>query len=87
MIKLNNEIRELEIAEQKEIEAVLANLSSQLIPYIEEIQMNQQILGELDFIFAKANLSRSYKGSQPEFNDKGMISIKDGRHPFWIPRR
>lgn len=87
VIKLNNEIRELEIAEQKEIEAVLANLSSQLIPYIEEIQMNQQILGELDFIFAKANLSRSYKGSQPEFNDKGMISIKDGRHPLLDPQK
>ena len=87
VIKLNNEIRELEIAEQKEIEAVLADLSSQLAPYIEEIQINQQILGQLDFIFAKANLSRSYKGSQPKFNDNGIISIKDGRHPLLDPKK
>lgn len=87
IIKLNNEIRELEIAEQKEIEAVLAALSNQLSPYQEEIRVNQQLLGELDFIFAKANLSRHYKGSQPIFNDKGIISIKDGRHPLLDPKK
>lgn len=87
VIKLNNEMRELEIAEQKEIEAVLANLSNQLIPYIEEIRANQQLLGQLDFIFAKANLSRHYKGSQPKFNNKGFISIKDGRHPLLDPQK
>ncbi|MDO5349568.1 MAG: endonuclease MutS2 [Lachnospiraceae bacterium] len=87
VIKLNNEMRELEIAEQKEIEAVLANLSNQLIPYIEEIRANQQLLGQLDFIFAKANLSRRYKGSQPKFNNKGFISIKDGRHPLLDPQK
>lgn len=87
VIKLNNEIRELEIAEQKEVEAVLADLSNQLSPYLEEIRMDQQLLGELDFIFAKANLSRHYKGSQPIFNDKGIISIKDGRHPLLDPQK
>ncbi len=87
IIKLNNEIRELEVAEQKEIEAVLAALSNQLSPYQEEIRVNQQLLGELDFIFAKANLSRHYKGSQPIFNDKGIISIKDGRHPLLDPKK
>lgn len=87
IIRLNNEIRELEIAEQKEVEAVLADLSNQLSPYLEEIRMNQQLLGELDFIFAKANLSRHYKGSQPVFNDKGIISIKDGRHPLLDPKQ
>ncbi|MDO5417730.1 MAG: endonuclease MutS2 [Lachnospiraceae bacterium] len=87
VIKLNNEMRELEIAEQKEIEAVLASLSNQLIPYIEEIKINQSLLGQLDFIFAKAGLARHYKGSQPKFNDRGFISIKDGRHPLLDPQK
>ncbi len=87
VIKLNNEMRELEIAEQKEIEAVLASLSNQLIPYIQEIRDDQQLLGQLDFIFARANLSRHYKGSQPKFNNKGYISIKDGRHPLLDPQK
>lgn len=87
IIKLNNELRELEIQEQKEIEAVLADLSNQLVPYMEEIRQNQTVLARLDFIFAKANLSRHYKCSQPEFNKNGYIHIKDGRHPLLDPQK
>ena len=82
VIQLNNELRELEIQEKKEIEAVLADLSNQTAPYIEEIRLNQQILAKLDFIFAKAALSRHMKGSEPKFNTNGWINIKDGRHPL-----
>lgn len=85
VIKLNNELRELEIQEQKEIEAILAQLSNQLIPFLEELQVNQQVLAKLDFIFAKASLSRHYKCSEPLFNTKGRINIKDGRHPLLNP--
>lgn len=85
VIRLNNEMRELEIAEQKEIEAVLAQLSSQLTPYLEEIRTDQQLLARLDFIFARAGLARHYKATMPEFNDKGIISLKDARHPLLDP--
>ena len=44
-------------------------------------------MGQLDFIFARGALSRHYKGSQPKFNDKGIISIKDGRHPLLDPAK
>ena len=82
IIKLNNEIRELEIQEQKEIEAVLASLSNQTAPHIEELQMDMALLAQLDFIFAKAALSHQYRCTAPIFNDKGYINIKDGRHPL-----
>ena len=81
-VKLNNEIRELEIQEQKEIEAVLASLSNQTAPHIEELQMDMALLAQLDFIFAKAALSHQYRCTAPIFNDKGYINIKDGRHPL-----
>lgn len=87
VIKLNNEMRELEIQEQKEIEAILADLSNQLIPYLEEIELNQQVLAQLDFIFAKAALSKHYKCSEPAFNTNGYINIKDGRHPLLDPSK
>lgn len=87
IIKLNNEMRELEIAEQKEIEAVLAALSNQISPYLEEIRVNQELLARLDFIFAKAGLARHQKASQPKFNDQGFILIKDGRHPLLDPQK
>lgn len=87
VIRLNNEMRELEIAEQKEIEAVLASLSNQVSPYLEEIRINQELLARLDFIFAKAGLARHEKASQPKFNSRGFISIKDGRHPLLDPQK
>lgn len=86
IIQMNNELRTLEIEEQKEIEAVLADLSNQLIPYIEEIQTDQAVLTQLDFIFARGALSRHYNGTEPKFNQQGRISIKDGRHPLLNPR-
>ncbi len=87
IIKLNNELRELEIQEKKEIEAVLADLSNQTAPYTGELLTNQTILAQLDFIFAKAALSRHYKGSEPKFNNRGVIHIKDGRHPLLDPQK
>ena len=86
IIRLNNEMRELEIQEQKEIEAVLASLSNQAAPYTEELRMDMELLAQLDFIFAKAGLARHYKCSAPMFNDKGCIHIKDGRHPLLNPQ-
>ena len=87
VIQLNNQLRELEIQEKKEIEAVLADLSNQTAPYTESILLNQQLLAKLDFIFAKAALSRHYKCSEPQFNTNGYIHIKDGRHPLLDPAK
>lgn len=87
VIKLNNDLRELEIQEQKEIQAVLAELSNQVSPYTEELKVNLQTLVKLDFIFAKAALSRHYKCSAPVFNKDRYINIKDGRHPLLDPEK
>ena len=87
VVKLNNELRELEIREQKEIEMVLTALSVSLVPYTETILTDLQVLSRLDFIFAKAALSRHYGCSEPRFNDRGYINIKDGRHPLLDPSR
>ena len=90
IVKLNNELRELEIQEKREIEFVLAALSSQLMPYTDAILSDLSILAELDFIFAKAALSRHYNCVEPKFNNKrykGYINIKDGRHPLLNPKQ
>ncbi len=85
IVKLNNDLRELEIQEQKEIEAVLADLSNQVAPYTQELAIDLELLTKLDFIFAKAALSRHYRCSAPVFNKKHIINIKDGRHPLLNP--
>lgn len=82
VIKLNNELRELELKEEKEIEVILANLSTQTAEYLELLEDDLTLLTKLDFIFARAMLSKSYSGSEPTFNEKGIIHIKKGRHPL-----
>ncbi len=87
VVKLNNDLRELEIQEEKEIEIVLANLSSLVAEQTEHLNYNVLILTELDFIFSRAQLSRSYNGTEPEFNTEGRIRIKKGRHPLLDPKK
>ncbi|MCI8864186.1 MAG: endonuclease MutS2 [Lachnospiraceae bacterium] len=87
IIQLNNELRSLEIQEQKEIESVLADLSARLAPYTQPLASNLDILAHLDFVFAKAALSRHYKCSEPTFNQEGRIHIKEGRHPLLDPQK
>jgi len=84
IVKLNNELAELAMKEQEEIEKILASLSALTAPYAEDIQRDILLLAELDFIFAKAALSKKMQGSEPLF-DKDYIHIKKGRHPL-IPK-
>lgn len=82
IVKLNNDLKELFGNEQEEIDTILAKLSNLAAEYIDELQADFNILVKLDFIFAKASFSKSYKGSAPELNNKGYINIKCGRHPL-----
>ena len=68
VVKLNNDLRELAAKEKEEIEKILADLSSQCAEYQEELSTNITVMAHLDFVFAKANLSRSYSGTEPLFN-------------------
>ncbi len=82
IVRLNNELRELAIKEQEEIEKVLADLSNQAAEQEENLTYDFDTLTELDFIFARAALSKQMKGSEPVFNQKGILNIKKGRHPL-----
>lgn len=82
IIKLNNEIKELEIKQAQEEEKILKDLSIKTMPYIDSLRKNQDILTKLDFIFAKAKFSKSLNANEPIFNDKYYINIKEARHPL-----
>lgn len=87
VVKLNNELRELELREEKEIEVILAGLSSSVAIESEALINDIALMTDLDFIFARASLSKSYNGSEPDFNRKGRINIKKGRHPLLDPKK
>lgn len=82
IVNLNNQLKELEGQEQTEIDKILAALSEQVGYQQEAIANNGKILLELDFIFAKASYAKSYKGTEPLFNQDGIVDIKEGRHPL-----
>ncbi len=82
VVKLNNEIRELELKEQEEIEKILADLSNQTAEHAVFLEQDFQVLSKLDFIFAKASLSKEMRGTEPNFLEDGHILIKKGRHPL-----
>lgn len=82
VVNLNNELKELDNKELLEIERILAGLSEQAALEQEVLQCNVTLLTELDFIFARAKLAKSYQGTEPVFNTRGFIHIKQGRHPL-----
>ena len=82
IVKLNNDIRQLEVKEAEEIEVILANLSELCVPHIEALSTNFRVLTELDFIFARAALAMEQNASMPVFNTKGYIRLKKARHPL-----
>lgn len=82
VVRLNNDLKELETEEQKEIEKILASLSQEAAAHTEVLLADFEILTHLDFVFAKAQLSRQYRGSEPLFSEDRSIRIRRGRHPL-----
>lgn len=82
VVNLNNELKELYIKEKDEINVILARLSDMVASYAAGLESDFVVLSELDFIFAKANLAKSYNGVAPVFNENGYINIRKGRHPL-----
>ena len=82
VVKLNNDLSQLAAKEKEEIDKVLDTLSQLAAQSQGFIAQNISLLSSLDFIFARAHLSRSYNGSEPVFNESGYIHIKKARHPL-----
>ena len=85
-VNANNALRELELKEKKEIERILAELSAEAAAHKSDIEENAEILVQLDAIFAKARLSFQMKAWAPEVNDRGVIDLRNARHPLIDPQ-
>ena len=81
-VNANNELRELFLAERKEIERILAELSAECADYREHIETNYRVLVELDCIFARAKLSFAMRAVAPEIRTDGTLELRRARHPL-----
>ena len=85
-VNANNALRELELKEKKEIERILAELSSEAAAHRENIDLNFRMLVQLDVIFAKAKLAYRMRAWAPIMNDRGRVDLRKARHPLIDPK-
>ncbi len=78
----NNKLNRLKVDEEIEIEKILSKLSSLFYSYTEELKLDIELIGKLDFIFAKAKYSKEIKGITPKINQNKEIILNNARHPL-----
>ncbi len=86
-VEMGNELKQWELKEQQEIERILAALSAEVAPYADSMTETEELLAELDFIFAKGLLSRRFVCVSPKLNNEGRLRIIRGRHPLIDPEK
>ncbi|BCX30306.1 endonuclease MutS2 [Latilactobacillus curvatus] len=87
LMELNNRLRQLQIEEQQEIERILAELSEAIMPERHNILANAELLGQLDFVNAKAQLAKALKATEPLINLENHVELKQARHPLIDPAK
>lgn len=85
--ELNNKINNIKTEENIEIEKILRNLSILLFPLADNLSNDVEIIGSLDFIFAKAKYSKKINGVHPIINDTKYINLISARHPLIDPEK
>ena len=85
VVKANNELRELQAKEEKEIDRILAELSAEAASFREDINLDYELLIRLDVIFARAKLSNKMHAMAPGLSTKGL-NLRRARHPLLPPK-
>lgn len=82
---LNNDLNSLKNNENIEIEKILQKLSSLFFNIIPNIENNVNLIGLIDFIFAKAKYSNSLNAVKPIISENKQIFLKQAWHPLINP--
>ena len=85
VVQANNELRELQAKEEKEIDRILAELSAEAASFREDINLDYELLIRLDVIFARAKLSNKMHAMAPGLSTKGL-NLRRARHPLLPPK-
>jgi DNA mismatch repair protein MutS2 len=82
VVELNNDLKELEYSERREIVKILTSFADEIRPYIDELLMAYDFLGEIDFIRAKARFSIEINAVLPPVNDRTILEWYNAQHPM-----
>lgn len=82
VVDLNNKLQEYHVEERREIERILRALTEEVKKFVDALAVNVEMLGEIDFMFAKGKYARLINGTRPKMNTKGIIRLVAARHPL-----
>ena len=82
VVQANNELKELEAREEKEIDRILAALSAEAAGFAEDVAWNYDLLVHLDLIFARGELSCEMDAARPDVRADGGVYLRRARHPL-----
>ncbi len=82
VVELNNQVRELQFAQQREIQRILREFTDFLRPYLPELLDGARFIGEMDFIRAKALVAMQMEAGKPIISQDDTLKIVKGRHPI-----
>jgi len=82
IVEMNNELRELEFAERREIIRILTDFSNDIRPYLPDLLYTYDFLGEIDFIRSKALLAVEFGAILPELHNTTELQWKKAIHPL-----
>jgi DNA mismatch repair protein MutS2 len=85
VVDINNQLQEAGLKERQEIDRILKELTEQIAESRDVLLENLTVLGQIDFMFARAKLGADMNASRPGINTNGIIKMQQARHPL-IPR-
>ncbi len=84
VVDMNNELRQLEAQELREVERILSAITAMIRDEIEEISASFNLLGQFDFYYAAGLFSSDLRASRPRMNETGRIELRNARHPLLV---
>ena len=85
VVELDNQIKELQFSEQREILRILLEFTEFMRPYIPELLDAAHYLGEIDFLMAKAQVALEFIAGMPIISENGEMNLRKARHPLRPP--
>ncbi len=82
VVELNNEIRELEYDERREIVRILIDFADAVRPYLPELLIAYDFLGDIDFIRAKGLFATNVAGAMPIMHPEPRVYLRKAVHPL-----
>ncbi len=82
VVELGNELRQVELKERQEVERILHELTGHVAKVEGDLSATVELLGELDYLFARGRLSQAMDAVEPEINREGFIGLRRARHPL-----